>query len=131
MTAGEQRPLLPRLALYDQVSGEVRITSLSGQALADKDYELWYIKGDSPAGSMGVLGGLLGVALGWGIGKVINIWTNIYMQQQNIPPETFWVVPLWLVGAALGFSVIVSLLAGMYPAARAAKLDPVQALRHD
>jgi len=43
------------VALYDQGSGEVRITSLSGQALADKDYELWYIKGDSPAVSMGVL----------------------------------------------------------------------------
>jgi putative ABC transport system permease protein len=83
------------------------------------------------AGSMGVLGGVLGVALGWLIGKIINIGTNIYMQRQDIPPETFWVVPWWLVGAALGFSVVVSLLAGMYPAARAAKLDPVQALRHD
>ena len=83
------------------------------------------------AGAMGVLGGILGVALGWLIGKVINIGTNIYMQRQDIPPETFWIVPWWLVGAALGFSVVVSLLAGMYPAARAAKLDPVQALRHD
>jgi len=43
------------VALYDQQSGAVRITSLSGQALADKDYELWYIKGDAPAVSMGVL----------------------------------------------------------------------------
>jgi len=83
------------------------------------------------AGSMGVLGGLTGIALGWLIGKVINIGTNIYMQRQDLPPETFWIVPWWLVGAALGFSIMVSLLAGMYPAARAAKLDPVQALRHD
>jgi anti-sigma-K factor RskA len=43
------------VAFYDQQSGAVRITSLSGQALADKDYELWYIKGDAPAVSMGVL----------------------------------------------------------------------------
>lgn len=43
------------VAFYDQHSGAVRITSLSGQALADKDYELWYIKGDAPAVSMGVL----------------------------------------------------------------------------
>lgn len=43
------------VAFYDQTSGAVRITSLSGQALADKDYELWYIKGDAPAVSMGVL----------------------------------------------------------------------------
>lgn len=43
------------VAFYDQVSGAVRITSLSGEALAENDYELWYIKGDAPAVSMGVL----------------------------------------------------------------------------
>jgi anti-sigma-K factor RskA len=43
------------VAFYDQLSGAVRITSLSGEAYADKDYELWYIKGDAPAVSMGVL----------------------------------------------------------------------------
>lgn len=43
------------VAFYDQTSGAVRITSLSGEALAENDYELWYIKGDSPAVSMGVL----------------------------------------------------------------------------
>ena len=43
------------VAFYDQISGAVRITSLSGEALAANDYELWYIKGDAPAVSMGVL----------------------------------------------------------------------------
>jgi len=40
-------------------------------------------------------------------------------------------LPLWLVAGALGFSVLVSLIAGSYPAGRAAKLNPMQALRHD
>jgi anti-sigma-K factor RskA len=43
------------VAFYDQVSGAVRITSLGGTTLANQDYELWYIKGDAPAVSMGVL----------------------------------------------------------------------------
>lgn len=83
------------------------------------------------AGSMGVIGGLLGVTLGWAIGRVINIGTNMFMRSRDLPTQDFWVVPIWLVGAAILFSIMVSLLAGMYPAARAAKLDPVKALRHD
>ncbi|HET7871267.1 MAG TPA: ABC transporter permease, partial [Terriglobales bacterium] len=83
------------------------------------------------AGSMGALGGALGVALGWMIGRVINLGTNWYMVRQDMRPENFWYVPLWLVIAGVIFSVAVSLGAGLYPASRAARLDPVQALRHD
>jgi putative ABC transport system permease protein len=83
------------------------------------------------AGSMGAVGGALGVALGWSIGRIINTVTNFILQRQDVRPENFWVVPLWLVSAALAFSVLVSLFAGLYPASRAARLDPVQALRHD
>ena len=83
------------------------------------------------AGAMGLLGGALGAGLGWLIGRIINTGTNIWLQRQELKPENFWFVPLWLVLAALAFSVFVSLFAGLYPASRAARLDPVQALRHD
>src|ERR1700752_4202580 len=63
------------------------------------------------AGAMGVLGGSLGAVLGWIIGRVINLGTRIYMQrQQQFTPDDVWLVPLWLVLGAVGFSVIVSLL---------------------
>ena len=83
------------------------------------------------AGAMGIVGGVVGVILGWMIGKVINAGTNIYMHRQNLPSETFWSVPWWLVLGALIFSLIVSLVSGLYPAARAAKLDPVKTLRYE
>jgi putative ABC transport system permease protein len=83
------------------------------------------------AGAMGILGGIVGVALGWAIGQAINLGTNIYLKRQALPPEHFWAVPWWLVGAAIVFAFIVSLLSGLYPAGRAARLDPVQALRYE
>ena len=83
------------------------------------------------AGAMGIVGGALGVAMGWTIGKVINAATNIYLHRQNLPSETFWYVPWWLVLGALLFSLLVSFFSGLYPAARAAKLDPVEALRYE
>ena len=83
------------------------------------------------AGAMGILGGIVGVILGWAIGQIINFGTNIYLKSQSLPPEHFWAVPLWLVGFSIVFAFVVSLVSGLYPAGRAARLDPVQALRYE
>jgi putative ABC transport system permease protein len=40
-------------------------------------------------------------------------------------------VPWWLVVGAIAFAVVVSLASGIYPASRAARLDPVEALRYE
>ncbi len=83
------------------------------------------------AGAMGFFGGVLGIALGYGIGNAINIGTGIYLHNHQLPAEAVWIMPPWLIGAAIAFSIVVSLLAGLYPASRAARLDPVQTLKYE
>jgi len=80
---------------------------------------------------IGVLGGLVGIALGWVVGRVINFGANVYIRSQGGTAGTLFSLPLWLIGSAIAFSIVVSLVAGSYPASRAARLDPIQALRHD
>jgi putative ABC transport system permease protein len=69
--------------------------------------------------------------MGWLIGRAINLGTTIYLKRQNLPPENVWLVPWWLIGGAIAFAVVMSLIAALYPASRAAKLDPIQALRYE
>lgn len=83
------------------------------------------------AGVMGLVGGVLGVGLGWLMGRIINFGTVLYMTRHNMSPEDFWAVPWWLIGWVILFAVGLSLLAALYPASRAAKLDPIQALRYE
>jgi len=78
------------------------------------------------AAVMGLAGGALGVALGWVIGRLIYAGTNFYLRRQNLPSETLWAVSWWLAGGAITFAIVISIISGLYPAARAAKLDPVR-----
>jgi putative ABC transport system permease protein len=83
------------------------------------------------AGAMGLFGGLFGVALGWLIGQALTWGTTLYLRRQDLPGVKISNVPWWLALGAIGFAVAVSLGAGLYPAARAARLNPVEALRHE
>lgn len=101
---------------------------LKALGAADRDVqELFFVE----AGVMGLLGGLLGVGFGWLIGKGVTAGTNLYLQRQNLPPAHVFSVPWWLVLGAIAFAVMVSLVAGLYPAMRAARLNPVEALRYE
>jgi putative ABC transport system permease protein len=101
---------------------------LKALGAADRDVRrLFFVE----AGAMGLLGGICGVAIGWLIGHAINFGTNIYLARRDLPAISVTAVPWWMVAAAIVFSILVSLAAGMYPASRAARLDPVQALRYE
>jgi putative ABC transport system permease protein len=83
------------------------------------------------AGAMGLVGGFLGVTLGYLIGQALTWGTTIYLRRQDLPAVKISSVPWWLAASAILFAVIVSLAAGLYPASRAAKLNPVEALRYE
>jgi len=105
---------------------EIGIMKATGASDADV-FGLFFAE----AGVMGLLGGSLGVLSGWLIGRAINFGTNVYLHRQQLPPQELWIVPWWLVLAAIVFSFVITLAAGIYPALRAARLDPVQALRYE
>ena len=83
---------------------------------------------------IGLLGGIVGVLSGWGLGLALNQIIREYFKNQQIPlpvDAPFFVVTWELVAGSLVFATLVGILAGIYPAFRAARLDPLAALRHE
>lgn len=101
---------------------------LKALGAADRDVkQLFFVE----AGVMGLTGGVLGVALGWLIGRALTFGTDIYLKSRELPTVQISAVPWWLVLGAIAFAVLVSLAAGLYPASRAARLNPIDALRYE
>jgi putative ABC transport system permease protein len=83
------------------------------------------------SGAIGLLGGVFGLGLGAAVSGLINRIVNYFLARQGVPFINYFDFPWWLCAGAVLFSVAVSLAAGIYPAMRAVRVDPVRALRHD
>jgi ABC-type antimicrobial peptide transport system permease subunit len=83
---------------------------------------------------IGLTGGVLGVISGWCTDRILNAMANRYVTQQvgrAIRHIEFFNIPWYLVAGAILFAVLVSLIAAIYPALAAARVDPIKALRYE
>jgi putative ABC transport system permease protein len=83
---------------------------------------------------IGLIGGWLGVLIGWAVSfPGDNVALKLISEQEpNMPkPETVFRYPLWLILGAPAFAVLLTTLAGLLPARRAARVEPVIALRSE
>jgi putative ABC transport system permease protein len=83
------------------------------------------------AALLGFWGGVFGLGLGYILVAVGNPLINKQLADQNVSAHDIIGIPVWLIFAVLGITTLIGMLAGLYPAARAAKLDPVEALHYE
>lgn len=83
------------------------------------------------ASMLGFMGGVIGVALGFGLTRIANIFVNDQLASNAIAARDIITTPAWLVLTVIAIATLIGMLAGLGPAARAARLDPVEALRYE
>lgn len=77
------------------------------------------------AGFIGLIGGIIGIIFGFGISTTISIASTAFGSPIHVA------LTLPLVVGVLAFAMIVGMASGYYPARKAARLDPVEALRYE
>jgi len=82
---------------------------------------------------IGIVGGCLGLLCGWVTSFPGDLVAKRIMQQQTGSPVdgSLFAFPIWLTLGVPLFACVVTTIASVYPARRAAKVDPITALRHE
>ena len=104
------------LLLFNPVSG----THLERRTATVRRVAEIFRRAGVEAVSLSLAGGFMGVAAGIGISRIIAAefhWTTL------VQPD--------VIAIAVGFSAAVGIVFGMYPATRASRLDPIEALRFE
>ena len=90
------------------------------------------------ATAIGLLGGVAGVVLGWGLTSIANVLVQSFMLRGGdsnpflgLDNTDLVYTPPWLALTSILFAMLIGLLSGIYPALRAATLDPLRALKYE
>ncbi len=93
------------------------------------DIRILFLTEAALVGFVGALGGLM---LAWLVSWIVQWVFNDFAARQGVDgPIAAFRFPWWLLVGSVVYTLLVSLLSGLYPAARAAGVDPIQALRHE
>jgi putative ABC transport system permease protein len=83
------------------------------------------------AATLGFLGGVLGVLAGWGLSLIANRIINTQLSSGGLHAHNIIGLPIWLIASVIATTTLIGMMAGLYPAFRASRLNPIDALRYE
>jgi ABC-type antimicrobial peptide transport system permease subunit len=113
------------MSIYERTK-EIGVMKVIGASLRDIK-KLFLFE----AGMIGLLGGTVGIVLSEVLSIIINkVGINFLQNNMGASADTrISIIPIWLIFAAMGFSALVGLMSGYYPAKKAMKLSALEAIR--
>lgn len=115
------------MSIYERTK-EIGIMKVIGATFSDI-HSLFLVE----AGMIGFIGGLCGLGLSFGVSKIINHIAGQYLNSGMAMEEVtnISLIPPYLAAFAVVFAILIGVVAGLYPAYRAVRLSPINAIRNE